>query len=141
MATSRGRRAVAVERTDEGRLAVTNGRGGRIPLGTGEDADFTATELLLGAIGGCTGADVNVVTSRRATPESFEVRVEAEKVRDDDGNRLEDVQVTFRVRFPDGPEGDAARALLPDAVHRSHDRWCTVSRTLELPTPVATCID
>jgi putative redox protein len=141
MATSRGRRAVAVERTDDGRLAVTNGRGGRIPLGTGEDADFTATELLLGAIGGCTGADVNVVTSRRAMPESFEVRVEAEKVRDDDGNRLDDVRVTFRVRFPDGPEGDAARALLPDAVHRSHDRWCTVSRTVELPTPVSTHVD
>jgi putative redox protein len=141
MATSRGRRAVAVERTDGGRLAVTNGRGGRIPLGTGEDADFTATELLLGAIGGCTGADVNVVTSRRATPESFEVRVEAEKVRDDDGNRLDDVRVTFRVRFPDGPGGDVARALLPDAVHRSHDRWCTVSRTVELPTPVSTRVD
>jgi len=141
MATSRGRRAVAVERTADGRLAVTNGRGGRIPLGTGEDADFTATELLLGAIGGCTGADVNVVTSRRATPESFEVRVEAEKVRDYDGNRLDDVLVTFRVRFPDGPEGDAARAMLPDAVHRSHDRWCTVSRTVELPTPVSTHVD
>ena len=49
--------------------------------------------------------------------------------------------MTFRVRFPDGPEGDAARALLPDAVHRSHDRWCTVSRTVELPTPVSTHVD
>ncbi|HSK27495.1 MAG TPA: OsmC family protein [Jiangellales bacterium] len=140
MATSRGRRSVVVERTDDGRLTVSNGRGGRLLMGPGDDADFTATELLLAAIGACTGADVNVVTSRRATPEAFEVRVEGEKVRDDDGNRLDDVTVTFRVRFPEGPEGDAARELLPDTVHRSHDRWCTVSRTVELPTPVATVI-
>ena len=32
--------------------------------------------------------------------------------------------------------GDAARAVLPDAVRRSHDRLCTVSRTIELGIPV-----
>lgn len=141
MATSRGRRSVVVQRDGDGRLVVTNGRGSQIVMGPGDDDRFTATELLLAAIGACTGADVNVVTSRRAAPEHFEVHVDAEKVRDDAGNRLDDVQVTFRVRFPDGPDGDAARDLLPDAVHRSHDRWCTVSRTVELPTPVGTRIE
>jgi putative redox protein len=66
------------------------------------------------------------------------VRVDAEKVRDDGGNRLQDLAVTFRVSFPDGAGGDAARELLPEAVRRSHDRLCTVGRTVELGTPVAT---
>jgi uncharacterized OsmC-like protein len=67
--------------------------------------------------------------------------VEADKVRDENGNHLTGVEVTFRVTFPDGEAGDAARALLPDAVQRSHDRLCTVGRTVELPTPVGTQIE
>jgi putative redox protein len=72
--------------------------------------------------------------------QAFEVHVDAEKVRDDAGNHLADIVVTFRVRFPDGEGGDKARALLPDAVRKSHDRLCTVSRTVELGTPVETRI-
>jgi putative redox protein len=49
--------------------------------------------------------------------------------------------VTFRVRFPDGADGDAARAVLPEAVQRSHDRICTVGRTVELGTPIGTRIE
>jgi len=45
------------------------------------------------------------------------------------------------VRFPDDEGGDAARALLPEAVNRSHDRLCTVSRTVELGTAVDTRIE
>jgi len=45
--------------------------------------------------------------------------------------------VTFRIRFPEGEDGDEARELLPDAVRKSHDRLCTVSRTVELGTPIA----
>ena len=69
------------------------------------------------------------------------VQVDGDKVRDEGGNRMEELSVTFRVRFPQGEGGDAARALLPDAVQRSHDRLCTVSRTVELGTPVATLIE
>ena len=47
------------------------------------------------------------------------------------------IVVTFQVRFPDGPEGDAAREVLPVAARHSHDRLCTVGRTLQLPTSVA----
>jgi len=49
--------------------------------------------------------------------------------------------VTFRLKFPDGEGGDAARALLPEAVQRSHDRLCTVSRTVQLGTAVTTRIE
>ncbi len=68
--------------------------------------------------------------------------VGAEKLRDEKGrNSLTDITVTFQIRFPDGEGGDKARALLPDAVKRSHEQLCTVSRTVELGTPVATRIE
>jgi putative redox protein len=49
--------------------------------------------------------------------------------------------ITFRVSFPDGEAGDRARVVLPDAVQKSHDRLCTVSRTIELGTPIANRIE
>jgi uncharacterized OsmC-like protein len=132
---------VSVRRGAGGVLEATNVRGGTLPVGHGDDDGFTPTELLLAAIASCTAADVDALTTRRAEPESFAVQVEAEKVRDDDGNRVEDVTVTFRVTFPPGAEGDAAREVLPAAVQRSHDRLCTVGRTVERATPIATRIE
>ncbi|MFI5068663.1 MAG: OsmC family protein [Streptosporangiales bacterium] len=141
MATGSAQRAVTIERAAPGRYTAVNDRGGRVTLGRGDDTEFTPAELLLAAIGGCTSVDVDILTSRRAEPESFTVTVAAEKVRDADGNHLVGIEVTFRIGFPDGPAGDAARAILPDAVRRSHDRLCTVGRTVELGTPVSTRID
>ena len=129
-------RQVSVERIGPGRFAAVNQRGGTVSFGTGEDGDFTPTELLLAAIGGCTAIDVDILTSRRAPSDSFTVDVGAEKVRDEEGNRLTDINVTFHVTFPAGEEGDAAREVLPQAVQRSHDRLCTVGRTVELGTPI-----
>jgi putative redox protein len=140
MATSPVPRTVGVERTSPGRFTATNERGGRIAFGNGDGVDFTPTELFLAAIGGCTAIDVDILTSRRAQAEAFAVAVEATKIRDHDGNRLTDITVTFRVVFAAGPEGDAAREILPEAVQRSHDRLCTVGRTVELATPIATRI-
>ena len=131
-------RLVTVSREPDGVYIARNVRGGTLTVGDGTDGTFTPTELFLAAIGACTAIDVGTLTARRAEPDSFEVQVDAEKVRDDGGNRLEDLAVTFRVTFPDGAGGDAARELLPDAVRRSHDRLCTVSRTIELGTAVAT---
>jgi uncharacterized OsmC-like protein len=136
MATDSAHRAVSIDRITSGRFTVTNDRGGRIDIGTGGDADFTPVELLLAAIGGCTSMDVDILTSRRAEPEAFRVAMGADKVRDDHGNHLDDIEVTFQVVFPAGERGDAARALLPEAIRRSHDRLCTVSRTVELGAPI-----
>lgn len=133
-------RIVVVERTAAGTFVARNERGGTLTMATGGES-FTPTELLLAAIGGCTAIDVDILTTRRAEPSSFSLTVEADKVRDENGNHLTDVEVTFRITFPDGDAGDAARALLPDAVQRSHDRLCTVGRTVELATPVGTRIE
>jgi putative redox protein len=135
-----GHRQVSVTRDAVTKYTVTNERGGTIAVGTGGDADFSPVELLLAAIGACTAIDVDVVTSRRAEPASFTVEIEGEKIRDALGSRMTDLAVTFHVSFPEGEGGDAARALLPDAVRRSHDSLCTVSKTVELGTPVTSTI-
>jgi uncharacterized OsmC-like protein len=131
-------RSVDIERVEVGRYLVRNRRGGSIPVGSGGDDDFTPVELLLAAIGCCTAIDVDLITSRRAEPDLFSVRVSGEKVRDDNGNRMRNLTVEFSVSFPDGDAGDKARDALPRAVRRSHDRLCVVSRTVELGTPVST---
>jgi uncharacterized OsmC-like protein len=125
-------RHVVVRRLEHARHEAENDRGGKIRFGTGDTPEFSPTELFLVAIAGCTGLDVDFITSRRAEPERFEVTTTARKVRDEHGNHLVDLQVTFDLRFPEGPAGDEARTVLPEAIARSHDRLCTVSRTVEL---------
>lgn len=134
-------RSVSLRRTAAGRFVATNPRGGELPFSSAGEAEFTPIELLLVAIAGCTALDVDALTSRRAEPESFTLRARADKVRDDSGNHLENIEVTFQVRFPEGEAGDAARAVLPEMVTRSHDRLCTVTRTVERGTPVAPHVD
>jgi uncharacterized OsmC-like protein len=135
-------RSVRIERTAVGEYVAHNPRGGSIRFASGKTDDFTPVELLLAAIGGCTAIDVDVVTSRRAEPAEFTVAVTGDKVRDADGsNRMNNLAVMLTVRFPDGDGADDARAILPRAVRLSHDRLCTVSRTVELGTPVATTVN
>lgn len=139
--TSSSHITVTVGRTGPGAYTATNARGGQVTMGTGAGTDFTPVELMLAAIAGCTGIDVDVVTSRRAEPETFEVAVDADKIKDASGNLVTGIEVTFRVRFGDGEAGDAARTVLPDIVRKSHDRLCSVGRTIEAGTPIAVRIE
>jgi hypothetical protein len=45
------------------------------------------------------------------------------------------------VTFPAGADGDRARDVLRRALAQSRDRLCTVSRTVQLPTPVSYLAD
>jgi putative redox protein len=130
-------RTVEIERISEGAYLARNARGDELRFGRGTPGGFTPVELLLAAIAGCTAVDVDVVTGRRAAPDRFAMTADAEYVRDETGNVLRDIVVTFDLAFPDGPDGDAARAILPRALQTSHDRTCTVSRTIEAGTPIS----
>lgn len=130
------RRSVELTRIGEHRYKAVNRRGGVLPIGEGDDPDFTPVELLLAAVAGCAAIDVDYITGKRSAPESFDVHIEADKVRDEQGNHLSDVRVVLDVTFPAGEAGDAARAVLQSAIERTRDRICTVSRTVALPTPV-----
>jgi len=120
----------------EGRYKAVNARGGVLPVGSGDDPDFTPVELMLAALAGCTAIDVGLITGKRARPEAFDVHVEGNKVRDDGGSHLVDLSVTVAIRFPQGEAGDAARAVLPRALQQTGDRLCTVGRTLQLGTTI-----
>lgn len=130
-------RSVEIERTALHKFRATNVRGGTLNFGDGGDADFSPVELLLAAIAGCTALDVEYIAGKRAEPVAFRVGSRADKVRDDGGNHLTGIALRFEIEFPAGEAGDAARAILPSALQRSHDRLCTVSRTVELGTPVS----
>jgi putative redox protein len=131
-------RSVGLTRLGTGQYEATNERGGKLVFGRGDEDAFTPVELLLAAIAGCSAIDVDLITSKRAEPTRFEIRMAAEKIRDEHGNRLTDLVLTFDVEFADDDAGRAAAKVLPRAVQQSHDRLCTVSRTVEVGTPVET---
>jgi putative redox protein len=132
-------RSVSLERISHARLRATNKAGDTIEVGEGAGA-FSPVELMLAALGACTAIDIDYIVSKRDEPTSFRVRVDANKIRDDGGNRLTDFVVTFDARFADTAEGGAARDVLPRAVQQSHDRICTITRTIELGATVESSI-
>ncbi|WP_372727082.1 OsmC family protein [Nocardioides sp.] len=134
--TDENLRSIDLTRIGPLRYKATNGRGGVLPVGSGQDPDFTPTELLLVALAGCGAIDVDLITGKRATAEAFDVRAEGHKVRDESGNHMVGLTVTFDLRFPEGEAGDQAREVLPRALEMTRDRLCTVGRTVALGEPV-----
>src|SRR3954467_12355400 len=95
-------RDVGITRLRPGQYEATNPRGGKLVFGRGEDDDaFTPVELLLTAIAGCSRAAVDLLPSKRAEPARFELGMEGPKIRDEHGNRLADLVLSFDVEFPD----------------------------------------
>jgi putative redox protein len=129
-------RSVHLTQMGEGRWKATNRRGGVLPIGSGADPDFTPVELLLAAIAGCSAIDVDLITGKRARAESFDLVSEGDKIRDEQGNRLTNLRVSFDLTFPEGEAGDRAREILPRAIAMSRDRLCIVSRTVAVASPV-----
>src|SRR3954468_2470237 len=125
-------RSIDLEKVGEHRFKAVNARGGVLTLSHGDDPDFTPIELLLAALAGCSALDVDFITGKRSPFETFVARAEGEKVRDEGGNHLVGLTVTFDVTFPAGEAGDAARDVLESAIQRSQDRLCTVARTITL---------
>lgn len=129
-------RSVSLEKIGEHRFLATNVRGGTLALSHGDDPDFTPVELLLAALAGCSALDVDFITGKRSEMAGFAARAEGTKVRDENGNHLVGLSVTFDITFPEGEAGDRARAVLPDAIEKSRNRLCTVGRTVALGEPV-----
>ncbi len=133
---SKTERTVDLVRTGKARFTATNVRGGTVEMGDGDDGVFTPVELLLAALAGCSGLDIDAILGKRSEFTFFGLNARADKIRDDNGNHLVNIQVTFDSEFPEDEGGQAARDFLPKAMAKSHDRLCTVSRTVELGEPV-----
>lgn len=129
-------RTVHLSAMGEKRFKATNRRGGVLPIGSGDDPDFTPVELLLAALAGCGAVDLEWVTDKRAPFETFAARAEGHKVRDDQGNHMVELRVTLDVTFPEGEAGDQAREVVPRTLQQIQDRLCTVGRTVTLGEPV-----
>lgn len=130
-------RTVDITRISKGLYEATNRHGVKMVFGHDNTENFSAVELLLTAIAGCSGTDVDFITSKRSEPSSFKLHVSGDKVRDEAGkNHVTNISVTFDITFPEGEEGDAARSVLERSVHQSHDRLCSVSQTVERGTPI-----
>ena len=129
-------RSIDLTRTGTLRYEATNARGGVLPVGSGDTEDFTPVELLLVAIAGCAAIDVDLITGKRATAETFDLRAEGHKARDEQGNHLVGLRVTLDLTFPEGEDGDRAREALPRAIAQTRDRLCIVGRTVALGEPI-----
>lgn len=133
---SRDLREVKIERTESRKYTATSlATGASMEFGQGEGL-LTPVELLLAAIAGCSSIDVDVATARRSEPEKFEVAASGYKVTENSASRMEDIHLGFDLKFPDTEEGRKAAGMVERIVKLSHDKYCTVSRTVELGASV-----
>jgi uncharacterized OsmC-like protein len=122
---------VRVERTDDGGFRAVNARGAEVRMGGGdEEGVFTPVELLLAAVGGCNIVTVEPLTAKRGHRLlRLEMTVSADKV---ESNRLGPVTVAYDVELPSEEAGEVFRAV----AERVHEKYCTVSRSLQEGTEV-----
>jgi len=128
-------RSVELIRTATARYTARNAAGAEIEFGHGEDL-LSPVELLLAAIAGCSSIDVDTVTARSSEPTEFRVAASGHKVVEDGANRVDGLHLSFNVAFPDTEEGRKAAGMVDRLVNLSHEKYCTVSRTVERGTPV-----
>ena len=57
-------------------------------------------------------------------------------VEDDEASRLDDIRLHFDLVFPDDQAGRQSAKMVERLLTLSHDRYCTVSRTIENGAPV-----
>ena len=130
-------RSVELTRLEQGRYRVTNARGGTLELGQGTTSSCSARSSCCSPRSPAAPRSTSTSSPPSAPSRPrFDVRMSGDKVRDELGNRLVDLLLELDVEFPDDEAGQAAHDVLPRAVRQSHDRLCTVSRTVEIGTPV-----
>lgn len=124
-------RAVSIERVASRHYRATNAKGDSLDFGQGEGL-LTPVELLLAAIAGCSAIDVDVVTGRRAEAEEFTVTSSGlRQVEENGAVKMDDIEVSFNVRFPATEAGEKAQSMVDRLIRLSAEKDCTVSRTVE----------
>ena len=127
---------VTLTREAEGVYIARNASGAEYRFGYNVDDALSSVELLMVAIAGCSATDVDMMTSRRAEPTKFEVSVDAQKVGGSSPAFLQNIDVLFDILFPEGTDGDKARARIGAALKAAEEKTCTVSRTVSEGSPV-----
>ncbi len=103
---------------------------GPAPLG-GSDAGPRPKELVLVALGGCTGSDViAILKKKRADVDSVEIRVTADQA-DEHPQVFTRIHVEYIVTGRDVRSEDVARAI-----ELSETKYCAVSAMLRATVPI-----
>lgn len=136
---SKEQRQISLERVASGHYRATNPEGASIEFGRGEGL-MTPVELLMAAIAGCSSIDVDAATTRRTEPDRFVVEATCDKITEDGASRVDDIRMNFDLAFPDTEEGRKAAGMVERIVKLSHDKYCTVSRTVELGASVTSTV-
>jgi len=105
-------------RTGSGHTLLMDAR----PEVGGEDKGPRPTELLVAALGGCTGIDVvSILKKMRVDFDRLEIAVEADE-REEHPRHFEKFRLVYRVFGPDVPADKVKRA-----VELSEGRYCSVA--------------
>ncbi|MFE0106678.1 OsmC family protein [Streptomyces sp. NPDC059009] len=106
-----------------------NDRGAEVRIGAADDPgaqpSFTPVELLLAALGGCGGLVMDR-TARAVDHDDLRVVVESVSRPEDDG-RVGVVRVSYEMELPEGTPAE----VFARGVRLTHEKYCTVSRTVE----------
>lgn len=127
---------VTLTREAQGVYLARNAAGAEYRFGYNVDNALSSIELLMVAIAGCSATDLDMMTSRRAEPIKFDATVDAQKVAGSSPAFLRNIEVLFDVAFPEGEDGDKARARIGAALKAAEEKTCTVSRTVSHGSPV-----
>jgi len=92
----------------------------------GDDAAMRPTEMLLGALGGCTGLNAVLLLKKFKQPlRSLEVEVEGE--RDEEWPKaFKSIELTFHCTW----EGDIDKKLVEQSIDWACNRYCPIHATL-----------
>jgi putative redox protein len=99
----------------------------------GDDLAMRPTEMLLGALGGCTGLNAVLLLKKFKQPvKSLEVEVEGEQ--DEEWPRaFNKIDVTFRIAW----DGKHDNKLVDEALDMACNRYCPIHATLSRGTKIA----
>jgi putative redox protein len=92
----------------------------------GEDAAMRPTEMLLGALGGCTGLNAILLLRKFKQPiRSLEVVVEGDR-HEEWPKAFKHIQITFHCTW----DGDIDKKLVDQAIDMACNRYCPIHATL-----------
>ena len=103
------------------------------PPSFGEDSGMRPTELLLGALGSCTGINAVLLLNKFKQPfKSLEVEVEGDQ-QDDWPHAFTEIRITFVI----GWDGKHDKQLVESALDMACNKYCPVDATLTHGTKIA----
>jgi putative redox protein len=98
----------------------------------GDDEGMRPTEMLLGALGACTGVNAALLLKKYKQPyKALDVEVVGEQ-EEEWPKRFKKIEITFRIEWDGKHDKDVVERALDDACHK----YCPVHATLEGHTEV-----